>query len=106
MTRIKNLKMIDKNKKYLITCRRFTAPDGLQYDSVWGNVEVLKTQDVIGFPMRGQDSNFVVKVSGKTRALYVTGCGIESAMECEEKPTIVKEVKGEYRRDIARIYFI
>jgi len=98
--------MLDKNKKYLITCRRFTAPDGLQYDSVWGKAEIVKAEEVIGFPTRGHDSNFVVKVSGETRTLYIAGCGLDSAMECEEKPIMVEEVKGEYRRDIARIYFI
>ena len=56
--------------------------------------------------MRGQDSNFVVKVMGETKTLFIPGCGFNSAIECDEKPIMQEEKIGEYRRHIVSIYFI
>ena len=53
--------MLYKNKKYLITCRRFTAPDGFQYNSVWGNAEIVIAENMFGFPVKGQDNSFIVR---------------------------------------------
>ena len=44
--------------------------------------------------MRGQDSNFVVKVMGETKTLFIPGCGFNSAIECDEKPIMQDEKDG------------
>ena len=62
--------MLDKNKKYLITCRRFTAPDGLEYDSVWGKAEIVKAEDVIGFPNERARQQFRCKGYGRNKNTF------------------------------------
>lgn len=99
--------MFEQGKYYLISYLHLTAEDGLQYDAVYGKAEILSTEKILGFSPSKYDSNFVVKVTGTTdKTLFIAGCEIRFVLQCNEKPEIVVENKDEYRRDIAKIYFI
>ena len=96
--------MINNNKKYLITTRRFSAPDGLEYDSVWGRIRIINTEEFLGFATKGEDSGFVLQVSGDTKSLYVFGYQVECIMECEEKPISQKEMGERYNTRFISTY--
>ncbi len=72
--------------KYLITTDNwFIAPDGKQYRSVWGNVEVLE-DNFLGIKTNRNASNWFVKVGSEDNFMIVAGCQIHYAIKCENKP--------------------
>lgn len=81
--------MVESGKKYIVTVHRFTADDGYQYESVWGKCEIVKLEDVLGFPPTRTDSNFLLKVSGDSgKSIYFPGCSIQSVLEREDPPPL------------------
>lgn len=74
--------------KYLITTDNwFYAPDGKQYNSVWGNVEIV-SDSVLGIKTNVRSSNWFAKVGNEENYIIVAGCQIHYAVKCEKKPNM------------------
>ena len=74
--------------KYLITTDNwFFAPDGKQYKSVWGNVEIVE-DSVLGIKTNRNASNWYAKVGSEDKHVIIAGCQIHYSIKCNEKPNI------------------
>lgn len=72
--------------KYLITTDHwFVAPNGLMYNAVWGEVEIIE-DSFLGIKTNRNSSNWFAKISGERDCMIVAGCQIHYAMKCEDKP--------------------
>jgi hypothetical protein len=72
--------------KYLITADNwFFAPDGRQYKSVWGNVEVLE-DSFLGVKTNRNSSNWFAKVGTEENHVIIAGCQIHYALKSDIKP--------------------
>jgi len=78
--------------KHLITTDAwFIAPDGRQYKSVWGNVQIL-ADSVLGVKTNARSSNWYAKIGNENNYVIVAGCQIHYAIKCETKPNTEKAV--------------
>lgn len=79
--------------KYLITTDAwFYAPDGKQYKSVWGEIEIL-SDSILGVKTNVRSSNWFAKIGSKDKHVIVAGCQIHYACKCENQPeTISSEI--------------
>lgn len=74
--------------KYLITTDNwFYAPNGRQYKSVWGEVEVFE-DSILGIKTNRNASNWYIKVGSLENHIIVAGCQIHYAVRCENKPNL------------------
>ncbi len=74
--------------KYLITTDNwFYAPDGRQYKSVWGEVEVLE-DSILGVKTNRNSTNWYAKIGSKEKYVIIAGCQIHYAVKCENKPNL------------------
>jgi len=72
--------------RYLITTDAwFVAPDGRQYKSVWGEVEILD-DNVLGVKTNRMSSNWFAKVGSENNHVIIAGCQIHYSCRCENKP--------------------
>lgn len=72
--------------KYLITTDNwFYGADGIQYKSVWGEVEIL-SDSILGIKTNVRSSNWFVKVSGEKNHIIIAGCQIHYAVQTDDKP--------------------
>lgn len=72
--------------KYLITTDNwFFAPDGRQYKSVWGEVEILEDL-ILGVKTNRNSSNWYAKIGTDENHIIVAGCQIHYALKSNEKP--------------------
>jgi hypothetical protein len=101
----KIMKMINKNKKYIVTCWHFSAPDGLEYDSIWGAIELIQYKDFLGFETKNSEIDYVVKVTGENGSFFISGYDVKGIMECNEKPIISEDNSKLFRRN-AKIYIL
>lgn len=73
--------------KYLIsTDNFFTAPDGKDYQAVWGNVEIVG-DDILGIKTNARSANWFAKVGTEDNHVIVAGCQIHYAVKCENRPS-------------------
>jgi len=73
--------------KYLITTDVFfIAPDGNQYKSAWGEVEILSDDKVMGIKTNRGSTNWYARVRSKESHIIIAGCQIQYAIKCEDKP--------------------
>jgi hypothetical protein len=71
---------------YLITTDNwFFAPDGGQYKSVWGNVEILE-DSLLGVKTNRNSSNWYAKIGSEDNHVIVAGCQIHYALKSDIKP--------------------
>jgi len=71
---------------YLITTDNwFYAPDGKQYNAVWGNVEIV-SDAILGIKTNVRSSNWFAKVGREENFIVVAGCQIHYAVKCKIKP--------------------
>jgi hypothetical protein len=64
--------------KYLITTEKyFTAPDGLSYQAVWGDVKIVEDA-ILGVKTNRNSANWYAVVGGNGKEIIIAGC--------EEKP--------------------
>lgn len=74
--------------KYLITTDNyFIAPNGKQYRSAWGHVEIIEDK-FLGVLTNRNSSNWYAKVGSENNHIIIAGCQIHYAIKCEEKPNI------------------
>lgn len=72
--------------KYLIsTDAWFYAPDGRQYNAVWGEVEIV-SDSILGIKTNVRSSNWFAKIGSEENHVIVAGCQIHYAIKCEDKP--------------------
>ena len=72
--------------KYLITTEKyFTAPDGLSYQAVCGDVKLVE-DSILGVKTNRNSANWYAVVGGNVREIIIAGCQIFYAVKCEEKP--------------------
>ena len=96
--------------KYLITTDHwFVAPDGRQYRSAWGEVQIMDDK-FLGVTTNRNSSNWYAMVGGNNREIIIAGCQIHFAIKCPVKPdnskikdyqveVTMKDGKLEYERD-------
>lgn len=79
--------------KYLITTDAwFYAPDGKQYKSVWGDVQIV-SDSILGIKTNVRSSNWFAKIGSEGKHVIVAGCQIHYACRCERQPeTISSEI--------------
>lgn len=84
--------MMKNGEKYLVTTEGwFYGPDAQIYRAVWGKIEIVTTQQALGFnPARS--TNWFLKVGDGNNSILVAGCQINYAIRCEEKPLIKTEL--------------
>jgi hypothetical protein len=71
---------------YLInTDNWFTAPDGCQYQAVWGNVEIVD-DSILGLKTNRMSTNWFAKVGSEDKHVIIAGCQIHYATRCEDEP--------------------
>lgn len=97
--------------KYLITTDNwFFAPDGVQYNCVWGNVAIV-SDSILGIKTNVRSSNWFAKIGTEDNHVIIAGCQIHYACRSENRPDAkmvddyaieAGEVKN-YRRPV-RIY--
>ncbi|MFT5724155.1 MAG: hypothetical protein ACI9JN_001272 [Bacteroidia bacterium] len=86
--------------KYLITTKGwFLAPNGQQYRSVWGNVEIVD-DSLLGIKTNRNSVNWFAKVTSaqdglpntweKPPHMIIAGCQIEYAIYHEDQPSTNK----------------
>ncbi|HET8839729.1 MAG TPA: hypothetical protein VFM82_12135 [Flavobacteriaceae bacterium] len=72
--------------KYLITTDNFfTAPDGKEYNAVWGNVEILE-DSFLGVKTNARSSNWYAKIGSENKHVIIAGCQIHYAVKSEKEP--------------------
>ena len=77
--------------KYLITTDNwFMAPDGKQYNAVWGEVEIVN-DSILGIKTNARSSNWFAKVGGENNHVIVAGCQIHYACKSDSKPETMSE---------------
>jgi len=71
---------------YLITTDRwFVAPDGKDYQAVWGEVKVLE-DSILGIKTNRNSTNWYLRIGSDTNHVIVAGCQVHYAVKCEDKP--------------------
>lgn len=99
--------------KYLINTNDwFIAPDGQQYQAVWGEVEILE-DDFLGVKTNRNSANWYAKIGNDEEHIIVAGCQIHYAAKCSDRPSDGKTLgwsmdASNYREEHTptRIYFI
>ena len=72
--------------KYLITTEKyFIAPDGLSYQSVWGDVKLVE-DSILGVKTNRNSANWYAVVGGNGKEIIVAGGQIFYSVKCEQKP--------------------
>ena len=72
---------------YLITCDNwFVCPDGRQYKSVWGNVEIVQ-DTFLGIKTNAHSSNWFAKIGTDESHIIIAGCQIHYAVKCNKPNT-------------------
>jgi hypothetical protein len=72
--------------KYLITTDAwFTAPDGMQYRSAWGSVEII-SDSFLGIKTNRNSTNWYARVGSEERHIIIAGCQIHYAIKSDRKP--------------------
>ena len=75
-----------QGKKYLVTTNNwFVAPDGNQYRSAWGEVEILQ-DDFLGIKTNRNSTNWFARIGVGNRHIIVAGYQIFYAVRCENIP--------------------
>jgi len=75
--------------KYLITTDAwFYAPDGRQYKSVWGEVEIV-SDSILGIKTNVRSSNWFAKIGSNKNHVIVAGCQIHYACKSEKQPETI-----------------
>jgi len=75
--------------KYLITCDAwFVAPDGKEYRSAWGSVEIMEDK-FLGIKTNRNSSNWYAVVGCNKKHIIIAGCQIHYAVRCDSKPEVV-----------------
>jgi hypothetical protein len=79
--------------KYLITTDAwFYAPDGRQYRSVWGEVEIV-SDAILGIKTNVRSSNWFAKIGSNDNHVIVAGCQIHYACKSAKQPgTIFSDI--------------
>lgn len=74
-------------EKYLITTDNwFYAPDGKQYNAVWGEVSILDDNMTLGIKTNARSTNWYAKIGPDDNHVIVAGCQIHYAVRCDSKP--------------------
>jgi carbonic anhydrase/acetyltransferase-like protein (isoleucine patch superfamily) len=72
--------------KYLITTDAwFYAPDGRQYRSVWGDVEIV-SDAILGIKTNTRSANWFAKIGSEDNHVIIAGCQIHYACKSNDKP--------------------
>lgn len=72
--------------KYLITTDSwFTAPDGQDYKSAWGDVEIVE-DSFLGIKTNRNSANWFAKVGSGDKYVIIAGCQIHYSVRCEQMP--------------------
>jgi hypothetical protein len=73
--------------KYLITTDEwFIAPNGKQYKSAWGEVEIV-SDAILGIKTNVRSSNWFAKLGSEKNHIIIAGCQIHYAVLCDRPNT-------------------
>lgn len=95
--------------KYLITTDAwFYAPNGCQYRSVWGEVEIV-SDAILGIKTNVRSSNWFAKIGTEKNHVIVAGCQIHYAVKSDKKPETISTniiVTDGIRKTEERLYAV
>lgn len=95
--------------KYLITTDGwFYAPDGRQYKSVWGEVEII-SDAILNIKTNVRSSNWFAKIGSNNNHVIVAGCQIHYACKYDKEPQKISEdttVTNGVRKTEVRLYSV
>lgn len=75
--------------KYLITTDSwFYAPDGNTYQAVWGEVTILKDDQILGIKTNRNSSDWYVQVGFGEKHTIVAGCQMHYAVKSSNRPSL------------------
>ena len=87
--------------KYLITTDAwFLAPDGKQYKSAWGEVEIV-SDAILGIKTNVRSSNWFAKIGSEEKHIIVAGCQIHYACKSDEKPNV--DLASDYQIEVGEV---
>jgi len=82
------------HEKYLVTLDEFFyGPDGDYYYSVYGRVEIIKAEDLLGFKPNINSTNWYLKIYGDTEFIMIDGNKVHYALKTDITPKQYSEVK-------------
>jgi hypothetical protein len=89
------LEQFSDNNFLITTDNWFIAPDGKQYRSVWGRVEVHSSESTLGIKTNIRSTNWYAIIGVQGKRVIIAGCQIHYACVCMDTPNVkpVKEDK-------------
>jgi hypothetical protein len=79
--------LLDSNKTYIIKSDEwFPAPDGELYIYVWGKVEIIEAENLLGLVPAKPSTNWYAKVGDVENYVLIAGCKIHSACIAPKPP--------------------
>lgn len=61
--------------------------DGRQFIGFTGRVSILQDEELVGFRVKGTESNWVARVDGATESINILGCQVRAVHVHEGLPT-------------------
>lgn len=84
---MKSLLQEFSGNNFLLTCDNwFVAPDGRQYRSVWGRIEIYDSEKTLGVKTNVKSTNWYVIVGEQGKRVIIAGCQVHYACVCMDKP--------------------
>lgn len=81
--------MIELNSEdtYIVTTDGwFTAPDGEEYNQVWGKVHVSTAENTLGVKPNARSTNWYLTVGTQDDHVIIAGCQVHYACKCKNPP--------------------
>lgn len=62
--------------------------DDKQFLGYYGKIYIYQDKELIGFAVRGQDSNWLVRIEGEKTSINILGCQIRGIITSDREPDI------------------
>ena len=54
--------------------------DGLQYRQITGKISIINDKELVGFSVKGNESNWVARIEGELQTYTILGCQIRGVV--------------------------
>jgi hypothetical protein len=68
--------------------------DDKQYLGFYGRIYIYQDKEVVGFTVRGNDSNWIARIQGATSSVNVMGCQVRGIITSNQEP----DADGGYKK--------
>lgn len=59
------------------------AADGNTYSCAWGYCKIWPSKEIVGFDIRGGETNWVLQIGKGNKSMFVLGCQIRAFVLCD-----------------------